>query len=205
MVLGNPLLGADVAEHVQLLLVFSAHLSLTSLRCGNKRVFLIPIEIPLDWPSRSWRPVDEETRKATALLAVSCLVCVIIALRNTDGLEGTEFSGGWLTGPLLSMIDIGTVLFVLALILTFIYPRIAGGDWALASSLLCLPLYLYFIAPVTLNQIFGFGHQFKSRTGSGGLHWDRWPIAGVLTLAATRYVCLRGFAVTSRTQIQERG
>jgi hypothetical protein len=27
-------------------------------------------------------------------LALSCLVCVIVALRNTNGLEGTEFSGG---------------------------------------------------------------------------------------------------------------
>jgi hypothetical protein len=136
-------------------------------------------------------------------LAVSCLVCVIVALRNTHGLEGTEFSGGWLTGPLLSMIDIGTVLFVLALVVTFIYPRIAGAI-GLASSLLCLPLYLYFIAPVTLNQIFGFGRQFKVQP-SGGFHWDRSPIAGVLTLAVTTYVCLRGFAVTSRTQIPGRG
>ena len=32
-------------------------------------------------------------------LAAGCLVCVIVALRNTNGLEGTEFSGGWLTGP----------------------------------------------------------------------------------------------------------
>jgi hypothetical protein len=132
-------------------------------------------------------------------LAVSCLVCVIVALRNTNGLEGTEFSGAWLTDPLLSMIDIGTVLFVLALIVTFRYPRIAGAI-GIASSLLCLPLYLYFIAPVPFNQIFGFGHQFKVRP-RGGFHWDGWAIAGVLTLAVTTYVCLRGFAVTSRTQI----
>jgi hypothetical protein len=136
-------------------------------------------------------------------LAVSCLVCVIAALRNTSDLEGTEFSGGWLTGPLLSMIDIGTVLFVLALIVTFIFPRIAGAI-GLASSLLCLPLYLYFIAPVTFSQIFGVGHQFKVQP-SGGFHWDKWPIAGVLTLAANICLCLRGFAVTGRTQIPERG
>jgi hypothetical protein len=136
-------------------------------------------------------------------LALSCLVCVIVALRNTNGLEGTEFSGGWLTGPLLSMTDIGTVLFVLALIVTFMYPRTAGAI-GLASSLLCLPLYLYFIAPVPFNRIFGFGHQFKVQP-SGGFHWNRWAIAGVLTLAVTIYISLRGFAVTSRTQIPERG
>ena len=134
-------------------------------------------------------------------LAVSCLVCVIVALRNTNGLEGTEFSGGWLTGPLLSMIDIGTLLFVLGLIVTFMYPRIAQAI-ALASSLLCLPLYLYFIAPVPFNQIFGFGHQFKVQP-SGGLHWNGWAITGVVTLAVTAYVCLHGFAVTSRVQIQD--
>ena len=136
-------------------------------------------------------------------LASSCLVCVIVALRNTNGLEGTEFSGGWLTGPLLSMTDIGTVLFVLALILTFMYPRIAGAI-GIASSLLCLPLYLYFIVPVPFNKIFGFGHQFKVQP-SGGFHWDRWAIAGVLTLAVTIYISLRGFAVTSRTQTPEPG
>ena len=130
-------------------------------------------------------------------------MCVIIALRNTNGLEGTEFSGGWLTGPLLSMIDIGTVLFVLALIVAFIYPRIAGVI-GLASSLLCLPLYLYFMAPVPFNRIFGFGHQFKVQP-SGGFHWDKWALAGVLALAVTTYLCLHGFAVTSRRQIPQQG
>jgi hypothetical protein len=132
-------------------------------------------------------------------LAGTCLACVVVALRNTDGLEGTEFSGGWLTGPLLSMADIGAVLFVLALIVTFWYHRIAAAV-GLASSLLCLPLYLYLIAPVPFTQIFGSGHEFKVRQ-IGGFHWDTWAIAGVLTLAVTTYICLRGFAVGSRPRI----
>jgi hypothetical protein len=37
--------------------------------------------------------------------AGSYLTCVFLALQITSGLEGTEFSGGWLTGPLLSMED----------------------------------------------------------------------------------------------------
>ena len=60
-------------------------------------------------------------------LAASCLVCVVVALRNPNHLAGTEFSGGWLTGPLLSMTDIGTALLLLALIVAFMYPRIAGA------------------------------------------------------------------------------
>ena len=92
--------------------------------------------------------------------AISCLLCVLFALKMTDGLAGTEFSGGRLTGPLLSMADIGSFFFVLALVVTFVYPRVAAVV-GLASSLLCLPLFLFFIAPVPFNQIFGFGHELK--------------------------------------------
>jgi hypothetical protein len=132
-------------------------------------------------------------------LATCCVVSVLVALQNTGGLEGTEFSGGWLTGPLLSMADIGTALFLLALIAAFLYLRVAGAI-ALVSSLLCLPLYLYFTAPVPFHRIFGFGHQFKVQP-TGGFHWHRWAMAGVLTLAVTTYACLRSFAVTNRKQI----
>ena len=143
----------------------------------------------------------KKPQKQQLWLAVNCLACVVVVLCNTNGLEGTEFSGGWLTGPLLSMADIGTGLFVLALIVTFWTPRIAAA-LGLASSLLCLPLYLYFLAPVPFNEIFGFGHQFKSHP-SGGFHWDPWAIGGVLTIAVTTYVCLRGLAVTTGPRIQE--
>jgi hypothetical protein len=135
-------------------------------------------------------------------LALICLVGVFVALQNTRGLEGTEFSGGWLTGPLLSMADVGTALFLLALVVTFVFPRVAAAI-GLASSLLCLPLYLYLTAPVQFNQIFGFGHELKVHP-SAGFHWNRWAIAGVLTLAVTTYICLRGFAAASREQTPER-
>jgi hypothetical protein len=38
----------------------------------------------------------------------------------------------------------------------------------------------------------GLGHEFKVRP-TGGIHWDGWALAGVLTLAVTAYFCLRGF------------
>jgi hypothetical protein len=134
-------------------------------------------------------------------LALVCLAGVFVALRNSNGLGGTEFRGGWLTGPLLSMTEVGIVLFLLALIVAFVSPRVAAAI-ALAASLLCLPLYLYFIAPIPFSQVFGFGHEFKVQP-SAGLHWDRWAIAGVLTLAATVYVCLSNFAAHNRPQILE--
>ncbi|HEY4762097.1 MAG TPA: hypothetical protein VIH75_00385 [Candidatus Sulfotelmatobacter sp.] len=93
-------------------------------------------------------------------LALICLVGVFVALQNTKGLEGTEFSGGWLTGPLLWMAEIGIGLFLLALVVAFIHRRVAAAI-GFAASLFCLPLYLYFTAPVPFNQIFGFGHELK--------------------------------------------
>jgi hypothetical protein len=71
--------------------------------------------------------------------AGSYLICVFLALQITSGLEGTEFSGGWLTGPLLSMEDTGTVLFIVSVVLTFVFPRVAAAI-GLASSLPCFPL-----------------------------------------------------------------
>jgi hypothetical protein len=54
--------------------------------------------------------------------------------------------------------------------------------------------YLYLIAPVLFNDVFGVGHEFKVQP-SGGFHWGGWAIVGVLTLAATMYVCVRNLAV----------
>jgi hypothetical protein len=140
-------------------------------------------------------------KKPQLSLALSCLVGVIVALQNTKVLVGTEFSGGWLTGPLLSIAEVGMVLFLLAFGVAFVHQRVASAI-GLASSLLCLPLYLYLIAPVPFTKLFGLGHEFKVQP-TGGFHWDRWAIMGVIALAATIYVCLRGLAIPSGEQIPE--
>ena len=93
------------------------------------------------------------------LQTASCLVCVVVAQRNSFGFGGTEFSGGRLTGPILNALDIGSLLFVLALVLTFVRPRIAAV-LAIVASLLCLPLYLYFTAPGPFRRVFG-GEYFQ--------------------------------------------
>src|ERR1700730_7122881 len=78
--------------------------------------------------------------------AAICLLCIILVWNYRSDLEGTEFSGGWLTGPLLDMKYVGSFMFILALLLTLPYRRIAAAI-ATVASLLCLPLYLYFTAP----------------------------------------------------------
>ena len=127
-------------------------------------------------------------------LALSCLVSIIVAFCATYDLEG-GFIGGWLTGPLFQWNDAGTMLFALAFVVTFLYPRIASAI-AIVSSTLCLSLYLYLVAPVPFSAIFASGHPFKVQP-TGGFHWDTWAITGIFTVAVAVYVCLRGFAATS--------
>jgi Zn-dependent protease with chaperone function len=134
--------------------------------------------------------------------AGSFLLCVFLSLQITSSLEGTEFSGGWLTGPLLSMQDIGAALFIVAVVLTFVFSRVAAAI-GLASSALCLPLYLFFIAPVSFAQIFARGHEFKVQPAPG-FHWHMWPVAGLLALAVTLYVCIHRVVATSQKQIPQR-
>ena len=128
--------------------------------------------------------------------AISCLLCVFFALKITDGLaSGTEFSGGRLTGPLLSMAAHWKLFFVIGLVVTFVYPRVAAVV-GLASSLLRLPLFLFFIAPVPFNQVFGFGHELKvqpSPVSTGRI----WTATGLLTLAVTSVLCVRRIAARS--------
>jgi hypothetical protein len=83
-----------------------------------------------------------------------CLLSATITFRYPEGLEATEFSGGWLTGRLLHASEAGTLLFVVAFVLTFPFRRVAAGI-ALAAALVCLPLYLYIVAPGPLRRIAG--------------------------------------------------
>ena len=65
--------------------------------------------------------------KLQLLQGAACLLCAIVVWRYASSLLGTEFSGGWITGPLLEMKEVGSLLFVLALLLTFFYRRVAAA------------------------------------------------------------------------------
>ncbi len=134
--------------------------------------------------------------------AGSFLLCASLAWQITSGYEGTEFSSGWLTGPLLSMEDIGAALFIVASALTFVFPRVAAAI-GLAASGLCFPLYSFFIASVPFAQVFARGHEFKVQPVPG-VHWDSGPVVGLFALAVTLYFCIRCLSTTGRKQIPQR-
>ena len=137
-----------------------------------------------------------------AFQAASFLLCVSLALKLTNGVAGTEFSGGWLTGPLLSMAYHAMILFVLALVLTFFFPRIAAG-MGIVSALLGLPLYGFFLAPVPFAQVFARGHEFSVQP-EPGFHWQAWPVTALLSLAIALYFSIRRLRAQVRTPIRER-
>src|SRR6266567_2327014 len=83
------------------------------------------------------------SKKLEAWQAASCLLCFILAWAHLDDVGASEFSGGWLTGPIFKMADYGSTLFFLSLFLTFFSRRIVGVT-ALVASLLCLPFICTF-------------------------------------------------------------
>ena len=130
------------------------------------------------------------TNRAQQLLqAATCLLCAAVAWKSSvrwAGLGATEFGGGRVTGPMLDMHDMGTVLFPLAPLLTFMYPRIAAI--ALAASVLSLPLYLYFAAPGPFRWVVRGNWKVPLQAN---FYWDNWTIAGIITLVLATYICIR--------------
>jgi hypothetical protein len=132
--------------------------------------------------------------------AASCLLC-FAAAQHSFGLEGTEFSGGRVTGPLFDLSEIGSLLFVVALFLTFVYPRVAAAI-ASVATLLCLLLYLYFTAPGPFRRVFRGEYSVPLQAS---FVWDKWAISGILSLAVATYVCLWNLSTIKRENAQESG
>jgi hypothetical protein len=104
--------------------------------------------------------------------------------------EGSEFSGGSLTGPLLSMADTGALGLVLAAVCSFVLRRVGAG-LGIASSLLCLPLYLFFLAPLPVAHILAPRGEFLVQP-TPGLHLNAWLVSTLLATGVTALICVRG-------------
>jgi hypothetical protein len=138
--------------------------------------------------------------KQKSMQATSCLLCILVWWRNESWvapLTGTEFSGGWLTGPLLNGYIIGGLLFAPALLLAFFFRRIAAVI-AIVASLLCLPLYLYFTAPGPFRRVFRSA-EFEAPLRASFIG-NKWAIIGILVLVIAMYMHLRGFIVAKNAK-----
>ena len=70
-----------------------------------------------------------------------------------SAVDGSEFVGGRITGPLLNLSDAGLLLFCLAVLLLFWFPRFSALI-GISASLLVSPLLLYFLAPGPFRRMF---------------------------------------------------
>jgi hypothetical protein len=127
-------------------------------------------------------------KSSRAWQAGSCLLCAVLALKYGAPFEGTEFAGGRITGPVFGASQIGILLFVVALPIAFLFRRTSGAITVLASAL-CLPLYVYFAFPGPFRWLFGGEYTTLLRAG---VVWDTWSIVGMLALAMTASLGLRG-------------
>jgi hypothetical protein len=112
-------------------------------------------------------------------LAAGCLLCAVVVWIRGGDLEGTELGGGRVTGPLLQLNDAGGSLFILGLLLTFVFRRIAAVTILLAC-LLCLPLCVYFAAPGPFRWV--FRGEYKVHPSSSFV-WDWWSIVAIVAFA----------------------
>jgi hypothetical protein len=94
------------------------------------------------------------------------------------------------------MKDAGSILFVLALLLTFFYRRIAAATTCIAC-LLCLPLYLYFTAPRPFRRVFRGEYSVPLQAS---FVWNKWAITGIAALAITAYVGVRSLLFPGDSQ-----
>jgi hypothetical protein len=121
--------------------------------------------------------------------AIACLTCTVVLWVHLDEYGASEFSGGWLTGPLFRMADIGSLLFLLALVLTFFFRQIAATI-ALAATLLCFPFYLYILMPGPCRWIFKGEYSVAL---SRPFYWNNWALVGVFSLLFAAFLSLLSF------------
>jgi hypothetical protein len=123
-------------------------------------------------------------------LATASLACIGVLWIHLNDFGASEFIGGRLTGKLFTMADAACLLFLVALLLTIFYPRVAAVV-ALAATLLCLPFYLYILMPGPYRQIFKGEYSVPLQRP---FIWNNWTVVGVLSLVlATFFERLQSF------------
>jgi hypothetical protein len=132
--------------------------------------------------------------KTGILQATSFVVCAAVAWMQADRVDGTEFVGARVTGPIFSLFESGMLIFVLAIVLTFMYRWIAAVA-GFVASLACFPFYLYFLAPGPFRSVF---RGIYSVPLQSNFVWDNGMIGGSLTLAVAAFVCVRSLAHRER-------
>ena len=119
--------------------------------------------------------------------ALLLFACAIAGALFPSGVEGTEFSGGRVTGPLLAGVNFSILLFLCAAALTFVRPRLGAVVGCLAAAV-AVPFYGFFVATGAFEYL--FSGDFKTMY-STGLVWDPAALAIIALILVTTIVSLR--------------
>jgi len=84
------------------------------------------------------------------------------------------------------MADISGLLFLMALLSTILFPRVAAAI-TFTATLLCLPFYLYILMPGPYRRIFRGEYSVPLQTA---FVWDNWAVVGVLSLVTAASLSL---------------
>src|ERR1041385_1083997 len=123
----------------------SAHLRTNSIKWQSTMSII--------WNKLSRPCADEKTRKSELWQAASFVLSLALVWTQAERIEGSEFTGGRVTGPIFMLFERGMFVFALAIFLTFVYRRIAALV-GIVACLLCFPFYLYFLAPGPFRSVF---------------------------------------------------
>jgi hypothetical protein len=102
-----------------------------------------------------------------------------------SAVDGSEFAGGRITGPVLDLGDAGLLLFGLSLLLLFWFPR-ASAAIAAVASLVVSPLLLYIVARGPFRRVF-------RGEWSVPLNSNPWAIFGIVAVLAALFVSAQSF------------
>ena len=137
----------------------------------------------------------ERLIKQKVCQAIACLACAGVLWIHLDDFGASEFSGGRRAGKLFTMVDLGSVLFLVALFLTIFFPRVAAVI-VLTATLLCLPSYLYILIPGPYRRIFKGEYSVPLQRSFA---WNNWEVVGILSLGIAAFLSLHSF-FKGRTQ-----
>jgi predicted MFS family arabinose efflux permease len=125
--------------------------------------------------------------------AIACLACIAVLWIRLDDYGVSEFSGGWVTGRLLDMADVGSLFFLVASLLTFFLRRIAATI-ALAAVLLCFLFYLYILVPGLYLWIFKAESFMPRSRPLYWVYWNNWAVLGIISLLFATILSLRSYS-----------
>jgi hypothetical protein len=132
----------------------------------------------------------EKLSKNKVWQAAAYLVCAGVLWIRLDGFGASEFSGGRITGKLFTIAELGSLLFLVALLLAIFFPRVAAAI-ALAATLLGLPFYLYILMPGPYRQIFKGEYSVPLQRP---FVWNNWAAVGVLSLVVAAILSLQSLS-----------